>query len=119
VFDGSGVGLIIYAGEGALKIFGEFEVGVSVEQLGAKKVDGGPLAGSFGPQIGCGVAKLVEGEERLLVGIDEPLDASGGTDHSPSRRARSEVARLVARSSLRRRSSSVWTGAVTASRAVT
>jgi hypothetical protein len=34
----------------------------------------------FGPQIGRAGAKLVECDELLLVGVDEPLDAFGGAD---------------------------------------
>src|ERR1019366_1382260 len=70
-------GCLAQAGQEALQVLCQPEVGLLVEELGCESVDGALQAGLFGPQVGHTSAQLAEGDQVLLVGLYEPADRFG------------------------------------------
>src|SRR3954469_8912297 len=68
---GGGGRVAAQAGEEAFEVFGQLEVGLSVDELGSQRVELGAQAGFAGTQ-------LVEGDQLFLVGLDQPGDGRAG-----------------------------------------
>jgi hypothetical protein len=69
---------VAQAGEEAFEGVGELEVGLGVMEVGVERVELGLESGLAFAQRGHPGAQLVEREQLLLVGLDQPLDRAGG-----------------------------------------
>src|SRR6478752_4131903 len=76
--DGRCGGLAAQPGEEVFEVVGELEVDLPVGELAVQRVDLVVQAGLAGAQLGHAGAELVEGDQLLLVGADEPGDRRGG-----------------------------------------
>src|SRR5674476_1126251 len=74
----SGGSLVAQPGQEVLEVVGELEVDLTVGELGVQGVELVAQAGLAGPQLGHAGAQLVQGDQLLLVGADEPLDRLAG-----------------------------------------
>ena len=80
--DGRCGGLAAQPGEEVFEVVGELEVDLSVGELAVERVDLVAQAGLAGAQLGHAGPELVEGDQLLLVGADEPGDRRGGLGQS-------------------------------------
>ena len=80
--DGRCGGLAARPGEEVFEVVGELEVDLPVGELAVERVDLVVQAGLAGAQLGHAGAELVEGDQLLLVGADEPGDRRGGLGQS-------------------------------------
>src|SRR6478672_2826100 len=76
--DGRCGGLAAQPGEEVFEVVGELEVDLPVGELAVEGVDLVVQAALAGAQLGHAGAELVEGDQLLLVGADEPGDRRGG-----------------------------------------
>ena len=75
--DGRGGGLAAQPGEEVFEVVGELQVDLSVGELAFKGIDLVAQAALAGAQLGHAGPELVEGDQLLLVGADEPTDRRG------------------------------------------
>src|SRR4029079_5823542 len=80
--DGRCGGLAAQPGEEGFEVVGELEVDLPVGELAVEGVDLVEQAALAGAQLGHAGAELVEGDQLLLVGADEPGDRRGGLGQS-------------------------------------
>src|SRR6478672_64039 len=80
--DGRCGGLAAQPGEEVFEVVGELEVDLPVGELAVEGVDLVVQAALAGAQLGHAGAELVEGDQLLLVGADEPGDRRGGLGQS-------------------------------------
>ena len=80
--DGRCGGLAAQPGEEVFQVVGELEVDLPVGELAVERVDLVVQAGLAGAQLGHAGPQLVEGDQLLLVGADEPGDRRGGLGQS-------------------------------------
>ena len=80
--DGRCGGLAAQPGEEVFEVVGELEVDLPVGELAVERVDLVVQAGLAGAQLGHAGPELVEGDQLLLVGADEPGDRRGGLGQS-------------------------------------
>jgi hypothetical protein len=76
--DGGGAGIAAEPVEEVFEVGGEFEVGVAVDELGGQGVELVTKAGFAGAEFGHAVAQLVQRDQLLLVGLDQPGDGGAG-----------------------------------------
>jgi hypothetical protein len=72
------VDAVAQPGQEAVEALGKLEVGCVVDELGVQRVELRAQAGLFLTQFGHAGAELVEGEQLLLVGLEQPGDRGGG-----------------------------------------
>ena len=80
--DGRCGGLAAQPGEEVFEVVGELEVDLPVGELAVERVDLVVQAGLAGAQLEHAGPELVEGDQLLLVGADEPGDRRGGLGQS-------------------------------------
>src|SRR3954447_22424639 len=76
--NGGGGGLGAQVGEEVLEAVGELKVDLAVGQLGVEGLDLLAQAVLAGAQRGHAGAQLIEGDQLLLVGADQPVDRLAG-----------------------------------------
>jgi hypothetical protein len=76
--DRGGVGAVAQPCQEALQGLGELQVGLLVDELGVEGVELGAEGLLLGPQGGHAGAELVQAEQLLLVGLDQPGDGGRG-----------------------------------------
>src|SRR4051794_33105264 len=78
--NGGGGGLGAQVGEEVLEAVGELKVDLAVGQLGVEGLNLLAQAGLAGAQPGHAGAQLIQGDQLLLVGADQPVDRLAGLD---------------------------------------
>src|SRR5215207_4235243 len=78
LLDAGDLGRVAQLGEEALEVVGEFEVELTVGELGVEGVDLAAQAGFARPQVGHPAAQLVDGEQVFLERLDHVHDRLGG-----------------------------------------
>src|SRR5215208_4646782 len=76
--DRRGSGLVTEAGKEVFEVVGELEVDLSVGELGVEGVDLQTQSGLAGAQLGHSGPEVIERDQLLLVGADEPFDRLAG-----------------------------------------
>src|SRR5215213_2947975 len=72
--DRRGSGLVTEAGKEVFEVVGELEVDLSVGELGVEGVDLQAQSGLAGAQLGHSGPEVIERDQLLLEGADEPFD---------------------------------------------
>src|SRR5512132_2050282 len=86
LLDAGHVGLVAQLGEEAVKVVGEFEVQLTVGELGVERLDLAAQAGFAGAQVGHPARQLIDGEQLLLERLDHVRDRLGGLASAGSSR---------------------------------
>src|SRR5512132_1603921 len=86
LLDAGHVGLVAQLGEEAVKVVGEFEVQLTVGELGVERLDLAAQAGFAGAQVGHPATQLIDGEQLLLERLDHVRDRLGGLASASSSR---------------------------------
>jgi len=78
LFHAGGFGLVVELAEEALQVVGEFEVDLTIGDLGVQGVDLGVQGCFAGPQVGHPGAQLIDGDQLFLECLDHAGDRGGG-----------------------------------------
>ncbi len=79
VLDAGAVGCIAQAGQEAAEVLRELEVGGGIDELGVERVELSADSRLAFTQVGHADAELIEGQQLLLVGLDQAGDPGGGS----------------------------------------